>query len=57
MIYLPATFHVPSSNGLIVIAIKPKDKEMFRTSAMLLFYILGKELPQQKLHVYRGSLW
>jgi hypothetical protein len=30
---------MPDYNGSLVIAIKPKAKEIFRTAAMLLFYI------------------
>lgn len=33
-------FHMPTSDGSIVIAIKSKDKQKFRSPAMFLFYIL-----------------
>jgi hypothetical protein len=35
----PYQFHVPSSSSLLVVALKPKEKDEFRTAAMLLqFY-------------------
>jgi hypothetical protein len=41
-----------SSNGLLVVTAKLKYKEIFRTAAMLLFYILQK-LSHQKLHIFQ----
>jgi hypothetical protein len=35
MTYLRTTFHLPDSNGSIVIGIKPKAKDNFRTATML----------------------
>jgi hypothetical protein len=37
MIYLRAKFHLPTSNGSLIIAIRPKAKAKFRMAAKLLF--------------------
>jgi hypothetical protein len=42
MNYLLAKFYEPSSNGSLVIAMKPKAEEKFRTVTMFLFPILHK---------------
>lgn len=41
-IYLCIIFHMLSSNGSEVIAIKPKDKENVYMITMLLFYMIQK---------------
>jgi len=43
MIYIYTKFHMSSSNGSLVIAIKPKAKCIFRVTSML-SYILEKTL-------------
>jgi len=40
MICFHTKFHMPSSDGSLVIAIKPKTKFRLRAAAMLLLYIL-----------------
>jgi hypothetical protein len=40
MIHLHTVCHVPNFSGSLVMAITPKDKENFRSVAMLLQYIL-----------------
>jgi hypothetical protein len=42
MISLHITFHLPSSNGLLVIDMKAKTKYRSHTTSMLLLYILHK---------------
>jgi hypothetical protein len=37
-------FQMPSCNGSLVIAIKPKSKYRFHAATMLLFYILQKKV-------------
>jgi hypothetical protein len=41
MIYVHTKFHMPTSNGALAIAIKPKANKDISTAAML-FYILHK---------------
>jgi hypothetical protein len=43
IVYLHAKSHISNSSSSIVIDMKPKGKENFRMTAMLLFYILQKE--------------
>jgi hypothetical protein len=45
MLNLRTKFHVRISNALLVIAIKFKTKENFRTAAILLHYSLQKKSP------------
>jgi len=40
--------HIPSSNGSLVIAIKPEAKENIHQAAIILYS--SKNLPQQKSH-------
>jgi hypothetical protein len=42
MICLHTKFHVPNSNNLLIVAIKPKVKYRFYAAAILLSYILQK---------------
>jgi hypothetical protein len=42
MIYLRAKFHLPDSNGSLVITVKPIDKYRFPAAAFLLSYTLEK---------------
>jgi hypothetical protein len=52
MIYLHTKYHMPSSNGSLVIDVKLRGKENLSTADMLLFYIL-QMLPERKLHIFR----
>jgi hypothetical protein len=40
MIYRRTKFHLPSSSGSLIIAVKIKPKDNFRTAAMLLLTII-----------------
>jgi len=40
MIHFQTKFHIPSSNGSLVIAMKPKAKEKFRKFTILLYCII-----------------
>jgi hypothetical protein len=52
MIHSQTKFHIPSSNGSLVIAINPKDKEKFRTFTMLLHCIIQKYLDSSSVCVF-----
>jgi hypothetical protein len=41
--YLHTKLHMPNSNGLVVITIKPKVKLRFHSDAILTSYILQKQ--------------
>jgi hypothetical protein len=43
IIYLSTKFHMPDSNGSLVIVIKPKAVCRFRASAIFFSYILPKK--------------
>jgi hypothetical protein len=45
MIYTHTKFHVCNRNGSLVIAVKLKAEDNFRTTAMLLLSIVKLELP------------
>jgi hypothetical protein len=51
MVLLHTKFHMPSSNGSLVIVVKLKAKENVRTAAMLLFYSL------QKIYLYKNCMF
>jgi hypothetical protein len=51
MTCLYTKFHIGSFNDSLVITVKLKAKENFRTAAMFLCYIRTK-LPQQKLQIF-----
>jgi hypothetical protein len=53
IIYLHTKCHLPSSNGSLIIVVKLRAKENFRTVAML-FCVLHKNTIT-KLHVFRAS--
>jgi hypothetical protein len=44
LIYLPAKFHIHSSYGPLIVAIKLKAKDRFHATAMLLFYFWKKKI-------------
>jgi hypothetical protein len=47
-------FHLPGSNGLLVIAIKPKAKYRFRAIAKLVFNVLQNHFLPEKFHIFRS---
>jgi hypothetical protein len=54
-IYAHTKFHMSSSSGTWVIAIKPKANYRFRAVAMLLFCIL-QEIILKNLHIFARSI-
>jgi hypothetical protein len=48
---LHTKFHIPISNGSLLIAIKLKEKRRVH-AAVNLFFESSKTLPQRKLHIY-----
>jgi hypothetical protein len=44
MLYLLTKLHTYVSSGLLVVTVKPKAKYGFRAAAILLFYILQKNI-------------
>jgi hypothetical protein len=55
MIHLLITCHVPNFSGSLVIAMTPKDKENFRSVAMLLQYILRKYYSDKNCIFFQDS--
>lgn len=53
-IYIHARFHTPTSSGSPVTAITPKTKDIFRTVAMLLLYILHFVFQDLLRHIALG---
>jgi len=56
IIYLSAKFHMPTSNGLLLMTIKHKAKHKFCTVAMLLFYILQKYYLNKRHNIFWSSV-
>jgi hypothetical protein len=54
MIYLHTQFHMPRSNGSLVIAIKLQAKYIFHSDAML-FYFLQKAKTPIRVHIFWRS--
>jgi hypothetical protein len=50
MTYLRTKFHIPNSDGSIVITVSSKDEDNIRPAVMLLFNILQKQYPN-KVHI------
>jgi hypothetical protein len=56
IISLNSKFHKPGSINSLLIVIKATAKRIFFSDAMLLVYIVLKELPKQKLNILRGTV-
>jgi hypothetical protein len=52
MLYLHTEFHIPCSNGSLVIDIKPKARNRFRAASLMLLYIL--KTAERKLRAFRA---
>jgi hypothetical protein len=52
MDYTHTEFQKPSSNNLLVVAIKPEIAEIFRMTAISVCYIIWNVLSWQKLDIF-----